>query len=145
MPALDAMALALLNPWQRGFPLLREPFDVIAAQAGMTVDEVRDNLLTFIVAGHETTALTLAWSLYLCAHAPAIQARARTEAQAAFLRTAVHKRQNILIAGGTSTGKTTLANALLDEIAATGDRVIVLEDTVEHRVRQVLAGSGSSR
>ena len=54
-----------------------------------------------------------------------------TEAQATFLRTAVRERQNILIAGGTSTGKTTLANALLDEIAATGDRVIVLEDTVE--------------
>ena len=48
----------------------------------MNVDEVRDNLLTFIVAGHETTALTLAWSLYLCAHAPDIQARARDEAQA---------------------------------------------------------------
>ncbi len=29
--------------------------------------ELRDNLLTFIVAGHETTALTLAWALYLCA------------------------------------------------------------------------------
>ncbi|MET3123951.1 P-type conjugative transfer ATPase TrbB [Oxalobacteraceae bacterium GrIS 2.11] len=54
-----------------------------------------------------------------------------TEAQAAFLRTAVRERQNILIAGGTSTGKTTLANALLAEIADTGDRVIVLEDTVE--------------
>ncbi|WP_166795799.1 ATPase, T2SS/T4P/T4SS family, partial [Pseudomonas aeruginosa] len=32
---------------------------------------------------------------------------------------------------GTSTGKTTLANALLAEIAATGDRVLVLEDTIE--------------
>jgi type IV secretion system protein TrbB len=51
--------------------------------------------------------------------------------QAEFLRQAVRDRQNILIAGGTSTGKTTLANALLDEVAATGDRVIVLEDTVE--------------
>ena len=54
-----------------------------------------------------------------------------SEAQVAFLRSAVHGRQNILIAGGTSTGKTTLANALLAEIAATGDRVIILEDTVE--------------
>jgi type IV secretion system protein VirB11 len=54
-----------------------------------------------------------------------------TEAQAEFLRNAVRERQNILIAGGTSTGKTTLANALLDEVGATGDRVIVLEDTVE--------------
>ena len=48
----------------------------------MTLDELRENLLTFIVAGHETTALTLAWSLYLCAFDPEVQARARTEAQA---------------------------------------------------------------
>lgn len=54
-----------------------------------------------------------------------------THAQARFLRRAVRARRNILIAGGTSTGKTTLANALLAEIAATGDRVLVLEDTVE--------------
>ncbi len=50
---------------------------------------------------------------------------------AAWLRGAVRSRANIVIAGGTSTGKTTLANALLDEIAATGDRVIILEDTRE--------------
>ncbi|QEE24930.1 P-type conjugative transfer ATPase TrbB [Rhodanobacter glycinis] len=54
-----------------------------------------------------------------------------TAAQAGFLVRAVRERQNILVAGGTSTGKTTLANALLAEIATTGDRVIVLEDTVE--------------
>ena len=54
-----------------------------------------------------------------------------TEAQATFLQGAVWSRANIVIAGGTSTGKTTLANALLQEVATTGDRVIVLEDTVE--------------
>jgi type IV secretion system protein TrbB len=54
-----------------------------------------------------------------------------TAAQANLLITAVHERKNILIAGGTSSGKTTLANALLREIATTGDRVIVLEDTIE--------------
>ena len=54
-----------------------------------------------------------------------------TTGQAEFLRHAVRERHNILIAGGTSTGKTTLANALLAEIAATGDRVLVLEDTIE--------------
>lgn len=48
----------------------------------MSTDELRDNLLTFIVAGHETTALALAWSLYLCAFDPAVQDRARDEAQA---------------------------------------------------------------
>lgn len=47
----------------------------------MTTEEIRDNLLTFIVAGHETTALTLAWSFYLCAFDPAVQDRARAEAQ----------------------------------------------------------------
>lgn len=54
-----------------------------------------------------------------------------TAGQAGYLRQAVRERLNILIAGGTSTGKTTLANALLAEIAMTGDRVIILEDTVE--------------
>lgn len=49
----------------------------------MNRDELRDNLLTFIVAGHETTALTLAWALYLCAHDPAVQEEAAAEAQAA--------------------------------------------------------------
>jgi type IV secretion system protein VirB11 len=54
-----------------------------------------------------------------------------TQSQADFLTYAVKARLNILIAGGTSTGKTTLANALLQEVATTKDRVIVLEDTVE--------------
>jgi len=55
--------------------------------------------------------------------------------QAAFLRSAVRERLNIVVAGGTSTGKTTLANALLDEIAETRDRVLILEDTVELQCR----------
>jgi len=54
-----------------------------------------------------------------------------TEPQAESLRVAARNRKNILIVGGTSTGKTTLANALLGEIASTGDRVILLEDTVK--------------
>lgn len=48
----------------------------------MSTDELRDNLLTFIVAGHETTALTLSWALYLCAFEQGVQAAARAEAQA---------------------------------------------------------------
>ena len=47
----------------------------------MNTEELRDNLLTFIVAGHETTALTLGWALYLVAFDPERQARAREEAQ----------------------------------------------------------------
>ncbi len=47
----------------------------------MDTGELRDNLLTFIVAGHETTALTLGWALYLCAFDQQVQDRARAEAQ----------------------------------------------------------------
>lgn len=50
---------------------------------------------------------------------------------AALLRQAVQTRQNILIVGGTGSGKTTLANALLQDVAQTGDRVVILEDTRE--------------
>src|SRR3984885_12846906 len=51
--------------------------------------------------------------------------------QAETLRTAVVDRRNILVAGGTSTGKTTLTNALLAEVAKTTDRVVLIEDTRE--------------
>jgi type IV secretion system protein VirB11 len=54
-----------------------------------------------------------------------------TDNQAAALRTAVADRRNILVAGGTSTGKTTLTNALLAEVAKTDDRVVLIEDTRE--------------
>ena len=54
-----------------------------------------------------------------------------TAAEANILRRAVTERQNILVAGGTSTGKTTLVNALLAEVAAIGDRVVLIEDTRE--------------
>jgi type IV secretion system protein VirB11 len=47
------------------------------------------------------------------------------------LSMAVVERRNILVAGGTSSGKTTLANALLAEIAAFDERVILIEDTRE--------------
>lgn len=54
-----------------------------------------------------------------------------SEAQALALRQAVREKRNVVIAGGTGTGKTTLANALLREMAETGDRVLILEDTIE--------------
>jgi P-type conjugative transfer ATPase TrbB len=54
-----------------------------------------------------------------------------TTAQAKVLRMAVAERRNILVAGGTSTGKTTLTNALLAEVAKSDDRVVLIEDTRE--------------
>jgi type IV secretion system protein TrbB len=51
--------------------------------------------------------------------------------QAGALKGAVEARKNILVAGGTSSGKTTLTNALLAEVAKTSDRVVLIEDTRE--------------
>jgi cytochrome P450 len=48
---------------------------------GLSQIDLRDNLLAFIVAGHETTALTLAWALYLCGFDQQVQTRARHEAR----------------------------------------------------------------
>jgi type IV secretion system protein TrbB len=50
---------------------------------------------------------------------------------ARLLSLAVVDRRNILVAGGTSSGKTTLANALLAELAPRDERVILIEDTRE--------------
>jgi type IV secretion system protein VirB11 len=60
-----------------------------------------------------------------------VEAGIMSGAKAELLRAGVRERKNILVAGGTSTGKTTLVNALLAEVAKTGDRVVLIEDTRE--------------
>jgi P-type conjugative transfer ATPase TrbB len=52
------------------------------------------------------------------------------------LMQAVCDRENILISGGTGSGKTTLANAILQKMVETGDRIITVEDTPELRLNQ---------
>jgi pilus assembly protein CpaF len=58
-----------------------------------------------------------------------------TEATAALLKKAIEDRQNILISGGTGTGKTTLLNILADFIPDE-DRLVVIEDTAEIHIRK---------
>ncbi|HEY5237687.1 MAG TPA: P-type conjugative transfer ATPase TrbB [Rhizomicrobium sp.] len=60
-----------------------------------------------------------------------IEKRILSAVEAEILKRAVIGRRNILIAGGTSSGKTTLANALLAEMAMLDERVILIEDTRE--------------
>ena len=50
--------------------------------SGMSDRQVRDEVLTLFVAGHETTANALAWSLTLLAQHPEIYARVRAEVDA---------------------------------------------------------------
>ena len=57
-----------------------------------------------------------------------------TDKQAEQLHTAVQGRKNILIAGGTASGKTTFVNALLYELKDCKDRIIVLEDLPELQI-----------
>lgn len=56
------------------------------------------------------------------------------KAQEAFLREAVLNHKNVLIAGGTGSGKTTFANALLDVLRETNDRILILEDLPELQI-----------
>ncbi len=63
-----------------------------------------------------------------------VEKKIMTAHHAEILREAVRARRNVIIAGGTSSGKTTLVNALLREIRETADRVFVLEDLPELQV-----------
>ncbi len=50
-----------------------------ADQGELTAREVRDELVTLVIAGHETVASALTWTLHLLAGAPAVQARLQAE------------------------------------------------------------------
>jgi P-type conjugative transfer ATPase TrbB len=58
-----------------------------------------------------------------------------TEAGVQALRTSVLLRKNILVVGGTDSGKTTFTNALLRVVEETTDRIVILEDTQELQCR----------
>jgi type IV secretion system protein VirB11 len=62
-----------------------------------------------------------------------VTSKVMTEAQASAIRSAIDARMNIVISGGTGSGKTTLANAIIAEIvlSAPDDRMVILEDTSE--------------
>jgi cytochrome P450 len=70
-----------------GDPSAADLFDALLAARdpetgeGFSPEELRDQVATLIIAGHETTALTLFWSLYLLALAPDVQAAVAEEAR----------------------------------------------------------------
>jgi cytochrome P450 len=50
--------------------------------AGMNASEVRDEVLTIFMAGHETTAVTMTWVWYLLSQHPAVEAKLHAELDA---------------------------------------------------------------
>lgn len=64
-----------------------------------------------------------------------VQREMLTGEQAVLLSHGVREGQNILISGGTGTGKTTLLNVLADSIPER-ERILIIEDTAELHVRK---------
>ncbi len=60
-----------------------------------------------------------------------LERKTMTEQQYSAISKAVKERKNILVVGGTSTGKTTLCNAIINEMAKYDNRIVILEDTQE--------------
>ncbi|WAC49741.1 P-type conjugative transfer ATPase TrbB [Asticcacaulis sp. SL142] len=106
---------------------------IVSAELPGTVDGVSgerfEGLLPPVVAGPCFSIRKSAHRLYGLGDYVADQIM--TSQQARMLRQAISDRRNILVAGGTSSGKTTLTNALLAEVAERDERVILIEDTRE--------------
>ena len=106
----------------------------------MNTAELRDNLLTFIVAGHETTALTLAWAMYLVGFDQDVQDRARAEAQSVlqgraatgedvenlpFIRMIIDETLRLYPAAGIISRTAQKADTLCDREVRPGDTVMI--------------------
>ena len=64
-----------------------------------------------------------------------VSAGIMTQAQREAIVSAVHARKNILVVGGTKTGKTTLTNSIIDELKGLHQRVATIENVLELQVR----------
>jgi cytochrome P450 len=83
---LDAYLYRIIHERRAGMePGGPEPGDLLGLliAAGLNDDLIRDQLLTMLIAGHDTSTAALAWSLYLLGSHPTAMARAAAEARAA--------------------------------------------------------------
>ena len=97
----------------------------IAIRKHVVADQALANYLAD--GAFSATRFSRGWSSARPVDLPASNA---PEDIAAYLGEAVRRRRNIIVSGGTSTGKTTFLNALIREIPAQ-ERLILIEDTAE--------------
>lgn len=106
-------------------PIVRAACFTIRKKAAkvFTLDDYRDRGIIGASLGKHTNA-----------HEPASRPVFSHPIEA--IRHAVRERHNVLIVGGTGSGKTTLANAILAEIATlcSDDRIVAIEDTLELQI-----------
>lgn len=88
-----------------------------------------EGILPPIVTGPSFTIRKPAGVVYSLADY--VEAQIMTPLQARCLSFAVVEKKNILVVGGTSSGKTTLTNALLNELVELNERIVIIEDTRE--------------
>jgi cytochrome P450 len=82
---LDQVARAIITARRAGAGAERDDLlaTLLATSADVTDTELRDQVLTIAMAGHETTAKSLTWTLYLLDRHPEVAARLRDEVDAA--------------------------------------------------------------
>lgn len=117
----------------------------------LSEDEVIDNLLTFLAAGHETTARSLAWTFYLLANSPDNLRRAETEIDAATLNinepakwgdellflTAVIKESMRLYPAAPILSRTAIGKDKLGDLSIDAGTEVVVSTWVLHRHRKL--------
>jgi cytochrome P450 len=107
---LDALLFGHINA-TRSDELLAEREDILAMMVlardehgvGLSDEQLRDELITLITAGHETTATAIAWGVELLVHNPAVMAEARAGDDAylqALVKEILRIRSPVPIGGG---------------------------------------------
>ncbi|MCB0932287.1 MAG: cytochrome P450 [Mycobacterium sp.] len=100
---------------------------------GLSDKEIRDDLVTLVLAGHETTATTLAWTVDLLLHHPEALARVRAEARdggSAYTEAVINETLRLWpsapITGRMTAGRYQLGDYTLEP----GTRIVLLLDAV---------------
>jgi len=116
---------------------------------GLTDEEVGANIVTFVTAGHETTANALGWALFLLAKHPEQRARAEAEAAGAgahphaewpdrlpFLRAVVEEAMRLYPPAATLSRRAAAADRISD-LAIPKGALVVVSPYVVHRHRKL--------